>query len=280
MITDKIDGDIARSRNLITNFGKIADPIADKAITGMAFIGLSIVGRHLVVGDDRGAAPRVERDPAAAVHPQAVVMQAADQRQAQDDRAGASRWASWCCRCRTATRPTAASSTSSAGRRGAVLRRPGLPGGGGRADPVVGLRVLPGRLAAARANISRHTSRLSPWLRNLFRGSGVRVPRITTHAERFHTCHLSSRPRRRGYRTLAAGIGGGARRHLPRRRSPPLPLRRRRSGRDPDPRHQRLPRPADQQRPATQAGAAVLVRRGQAAARRERRTPCSSRPAT
>jgi CDP-diacylglycerol--glycerol-3-phosphate 3-phosphatidyltransferase len=44
MITDKIDGDIARSRGLVTNFGKIADPIADKAITGMAFVGLSIVG--------------------------------------------------------------------------------------------------------------------------------------------------------------------------------------------------------------------------------------------
>ncbi|MGI8524050.1 MAG: CDP-diacylglycerol--glycerol-3-phosphate 3-phosphatidyltransferase [Nocardioides sp.] len=44
MITDKIDGDIARSRNLVTDFGKLADPIADKAITGMAFIGLSIVG--------------------------------------------------------------------------------------------------------------------------------------------------------------------------------------------------------------------------------------------
>ena len=44
MITDKIDGDIARSRNLITNFGKIADPIADKALTGMAFVGLSILG--------------------------------------------------------------------------------------------------------------------------------------------------------------------------------------------------------------------------------------------
>ncbi len=43
MITDKIDGDIARKHNLITNFGKIADPIADKAITGMAFIGLAIV---------------------------------------------------------------------------------------------------------------------------------------------------------------------------------------------------------------------------------------------
>ena len=44
MITDKIDGDIARKHNLVTNFGKIADPIADKAITGMAFVGLSIVG--------------------------------------------------------------------------------------------------------------------------------------------------------------------------------------------------------------------------------------------
>lgn len=44
MITDKIDGDLARKHNLVTDFGKIADPIADKAITGMAFIGLSVVG--------------------------------------------------------------------------------------------------------------------------------------------------------------------------------------------------------------------------------------------
>jgi CDP-diacylglycerol--glycerol-3-phosphate 3-phosphatidyltransferase len=44
MLTDKVDGDIARSRNLITYFGKIADPIADKALTGMAFVGLSIIG--------------------------------------------------------------------------------------------------------------------------------------------------------------------------------------------------------------------------------------------
>ena len=44
MITDKIDGDIARKHNLVTNFGKIADPIADKALTGMAFVGLSIIG--------------------------------------------------------------------------------------------------------------------------------------------------------------------------------------------------------------------------------------------
>ncbi len=44
MVTDKVDGDIARSRGLVTDFGKIADPIADKAMTGMAFVGLSIVG--------------------------------------------------------------------------------------------------------------------------------------------------------------------------------------------------------------------------------------------
>jgi CDP-diacylglycerol--glycerol-3-phosphate 3-phosphatidyltransferase len=44
MITDKVDGDIARSRNMVTDFGKIADPIADKALTGMAFVGLSVIG--------------------------------------------------------------------------------------------------------------------------------------------------------------------------------------------------------------------------------------------
>ena len=43
MITDRIDGDLARSRNLVTNFGKLADPIADKALTGMAFVGLAII---------------------------------------------------------------------------------------------------------------------------------------------------------------------------------------------------------------------------------------------
>ena len=44
MFTDRIDGEIARKHNLITTFGKIADPIADKAITGMAFVALSITG--------------------------------------------------------------------------------------------------------------------------------------------------------------------------------------------------------------------------------------------
>ena len=45
MITDQIDGEIARKRGLITDFGKIADPIADKAMTGMAFVGLAIISR-------------------------------------------------------------------------------------------------------------------------------------------------------------------------------------------------------------------------------------------
>lgn len=44
MLTDRLDGDLARSRGLVTDFGKVSDPIADKALTGMAFIGLSLIG--------------------------------------------------------------------------------------------------------------------------------------------------------------------------------------------------------------------------------------------
>lgn len=42
--TDKLDGDLARSRGLITDFGKIADPIADKLLIGSALIVLSVLG--------------------------------------------------------------------------------------------------------------------------------------------------------------------------------------------------------------------------------------------
>ncbi|MBG6217470.1 CDP-diacylglycerol--glycerol-3-phosphate 3-phosphatidyltransferase/cardiolipin synthase [Arthrobacter sp. CAN_A6] len=42
--TDKLDGDLARSRGLITDFGKIADPIADKLLIGSALILLSVLG--------------------------------------------------------------------------------------------------------------------------------------------------------------------------------------------------------------------------------------------
>lgn len=43
-ITDLMDGAIARRYGLVTTFGKVADPIADKALTGVALIGLSILG--------------------------------------------------------------------------------------------------------------------------------------------------------------------------------------------------------------------------------------------
>ena len=42
-VTDRIDGEIARKRGLVTDFGKIADPIADKALIGAALIGLSLL---------------------------------------------------------------------------------------------------------------------------------------------------------------------------------------------------------------------------------------------
>jgi CDP-diacylglycerol--glycerol-3-phosphate 3-phosphatidyltransferase len=43
-ITDRLDGQIARARNLVTDFGKIADPIADKALMGTAMVILSAIG--------------------------------------------------------------------------------------------------------------------------------------------------------------------------------------------------------------------------------------------
>ncbi|MFH8753298.1 CDP-diacylglycerol--glycerol-3-phosphate 3-phosphatidyltransferase [Streptomyces rimosus] len=43
MITDLFDGHLARQYNLVTDFGKIADPIADKAIMGAALICLSVL---------------------------------------------------------------------------------------------------------------------------------------------------------------------------------------------------------------------------------------------
>ena len=43
-ITDRVDGQVARSRGLVTDVGKVADPIADKALIGAALIGLSALG--------------------------------------------------------------------------------------------------------------------------------------------------------------------------------------------------------------------------------------------
>ena len=44
VITDHIDGRIVRSYGMVTEFGKLADPIADKALIGAALIGLSLLG--------------------------------------------------------------------------------------------------------------------------------------------------------------------------------------------------------------------------------------------
>jgi CDP-diacylglycerol--glycerol-3-phosphate 3-phosphatidyltransferase len=44
IITDRYDGMIARRTNQVTEFGKLADPIADKALTGTALLGLSVLG--------------------------------------------------------------------------------------------------------------------------------------------------------------------------------------------------------------------------------------------
>lgn len=43
ILTDSLDGHLARKHDIVTRFGKLADPIADKALTGMAFVGLSLV---------------------------------------------------------------------------------------------------------------------------------------------------------------------------------------------------------------------------------------------
>jgi CDP-diacylglycerol--glycerol-3-phosphate 3-phosphatidyltransferase len=43
-LTDLLDGRLARSRGLVTDFGKIADPVADKALTGAALVCLSALG--------------------------------------------------------------------------------------------------------------------------------------------------------------------------------------------------------------------------------------------
>ena len=54
ILTDFVDGKIARKYNLVTNFGKIGDSIADKALTGMAFIGLSMLKYEVMAANKGG----------------------------------------------------------------------------------------------------------------------------------------------------------------------------------------------------------------------------------
>lgn len=43
-VTDFLDGKIARERDIVTNFGKFTDPLADKMLTTAAFLGLMVNG--------------------------------------------------------------------------------------------------------------------------------------------------------------------------------------------------------------------------------------------
>jgi CDP-diacylglycerol--glycerol-3-phosphate 3-phosphatidyltransferase len=44
VITDRLDGTLARKHNMVTEFGTLADPIVDKTLIGAALIGLSVLG--------------------------------------------------------------------------------------------------------------------------------------------------------------------------------------------------------------------------------------------
>ncbi len=83
-VTDRFDGELARRRNLITEFGKLADPIADKALVGAALIGLSLLGDlpWWVTVVDPGA--RGRRDGAAVLGDPARRDRGQPRRQAED----------------------------------------------------------------------------------------------------------------------------------------------------------------------------------------------------
>ncbi len=58
VITDRLDGALARTYGMVTEFGKLADPIADKMLIGAALIGLSDARRSALVGDHGDPGPR------------------------------------------------------------------------------------------------------------------------------------------------------------------------------------------------------------------------------
>jgi CDP-diacylglycerol---glycerol-3-phosphate 3-phosphatidyltransferase len=47
-ITDYLDGKIARKYNVVSNFGKVMDPMADKILTGAALIGIAVPPYQLI----------------------------------------------------------------------------------------------------------------------------------------------------------------------------------------------------------------------------------------
>ena len=100
-VTDWLDGYLARRQGLVTTFGKIADPLADKALTGVALIGLSVLGELwwwvtiLIIAREIGVT--VVRF----VVLKHGVIPASRGGQAQDR---SSRWSASCCSCCPSTR--------------------------------------------------------------------------------------------------------------------------------------------------------------------------------
>ena len=138
-LTDRIDGELARKRGLITEFGKLADPIADKALIGTALVGPVGAGRAGLVGHRADPGPRGRRHAAAVLgHPARGDRRPAG---AARSRPWCRRWRSgcWCCRCPAAGTPLAV----------------GGDGRGGGADPGhrAGLRRSRGPAAPARSRV-------------------------------------------------------------------------------------------------------------------------------
>ena len=63
-VTDFLDGQLARKRGLVTDFGKIADPIADKALTGAALITLTASQPNQPIGGSLMQVTAADGDPA------------------------------------------------------------------------------------------------------------------------------------------------------------------------------------------------------------------------
>ena len=61
MLTDRVDGRSPARSGLVTDFGKVADPIADKALTGMALHRALPHRGAVVVGHHRRPGPRGRR---------------------------------------------------------------------------------------------------------------------------------------------------------------------------------------------------------------------------
>ena len=104
--TDRLDGQLARSRGLVTAFGTVADPIADKALTGSALVGLSVLGMVPWWATLADHGPRDRHHPAAVRGPAPRDHPRQPRRQGEDAGRRPSPSGSTCCPCRSSSVPT------------------------------------------------------------------------------------------------------------------------------------------------------------------------------